>query len=266
MTLMRVGTIAGALILCLAGLAAGAELKKETVTAFDSYIRKTESRIAEQVSGERSFLWVDESPQRREMVRQGEVVAQPWNARGDVEVPSGLIHDWIGAVFIPGTTLEKTLALIRNYDIHSTIYQPEVIGSKVLEHDKDHYRVYLRLLKKKVITVVLNTEHDVQYYRLDDLRWYSRSYSTRVTQVDNPGERDEREMPLGRDRGLLWKLDSYWRFEERDGGVYVECQAVSLTRDIPKGLGWLIEPIIRDLPKESLVRTLDATRRALRHE
>jgi hypothetical protein len=264
MTLMRVVRIAGVLILCSAGLAAGAELKQETLAAFDGYIRKTESRIAEQVSGQRSFLWVDESPQRREMVRQGGIAAQPWNARGEVEVRDGLIHDWIGAVFLPGTTLEKTLALLRDYDVHGKIYRPEVIASKVLAHDGDHYRVYLRLLKKKLITVVLNTEHDVNYYRLDGLRWHSRSYSTRMAQLDNAGERNERELPPGQDRGFLWRLYSYWRFEERDGGVYVECEAVSLTRDIPTGLGWLIEPIIRDLPKESLVRTLDATRRALR--
>jgi hypothetical protein len=111
--------------------------------------------------------------------------------------------------------------------------------------------------------VVLATEHDVQYFRLGRTRAYSRSYSTKIAQLENPGEPGERELPVGNDNGFLWRLYSYWRMEERDGGVYLECQAISLTRGIPAGLGWMIEPIIRDLPKESLIKTLEATRRAL---
>jgi hypothetical protein len=256
--------VAGALALWTAGAGAAAELKSETVAAFDSYIRTTEARIADQASGKRSFLWTDESPQRRDLVRKGQIVAQPWNNRGEVQVPSGLIHDWIGSVFIPGVTLEGVLALVRNYDNHYKLYQPEVIASRTLQHEGNHYKIYLRLLKKKILTVVLNTEHDVNYYPLSANRVHSRSYSTRIAEVENPGERDERELPVGTGHGFLWRLYSYWRFEERDGGVYMECQAVSLTRDIPTGLGWLIEPIIRDLPRESLMRTLEGTRQALR--
>ena len=256
--------VAGALALWTAGAGAAAELKSETVAAFDSYIRTTEARIADQASGKRSFLWTDESPQRRDLVRKGQIVAQPWNSRGEAQVPSGLIHDWIGSVFIPGVTLESVLALVRNYDNHYKLYQPEVIASRTLQHAGNNYKVYLRLLKKKILTVVLNTEHDVNYYPLSANRLHSRSYSTRIAEVENPGERDERELPVGAGHGFLWRLYSYWRFEERDGGVYMECQAVSLTRDIPTGLGWLIEPIIRDLPRESLMRTLEGTRQALR--
>lgn len=43
----------------------------------------------------------------------------------------------------------------------------------------------------------------------------------------------------------------------------MECQAVSLSRDIPWGLDWLIGPIVNDLPRESLANTLLATRTAL---
>lgn len=256
--------VVSALALWTAGAGAAAELQSETVAAFDSYIRTTEARIAAQASGKRSFLWTDESPQRRDLVRKGQIVAQPWNSRGEVPVPGGLIHDWIGSVFIPGVSLDKVLAMVQNYDNHYRLYQPEVIRSKTLQHDGNHYKIYLRLLKKKIITAVLNTEHDINYYPLSATRLHSRSYSTRIAEVENAGERDERELPVGAGRGFLWRLYSYWRFEERDGGVYMECQAVSLTRDIPTGFGWLIEPIIRDLPKESLMRTLEGTRQALK--
>ena len=263
MTGMGVFRIAVVLALCSCCASLAAELKKETLEDFARYIQATEARIAEQTTGKRSFLWIDESPQRQAQIRQGQVVAQLFAGRSVQHVRDGLIHGWIGAVFVPGVTLDKALALLRSYDDHYKLYQPEVMASKTLEHHQDHYRIYLRLLKKKVVTVVLNTEHDVQYFPLDRTRWHSRSYSTKIAQVDNPGDSNERELPVGNDNGFLWRLYSYWRLQERDGGVYLECEAISLTRDIPTGFGWLIEPIIRDLPKESLIKTLEATRKAL---
>ena len=115
----------------------------------------------------------------------------------------------------------------------------------------------MRLLKKQVITVVLDTTHDVNYLPVDGpISWYSRSTSLRTAEVENSGKPSEHELPPGQDHGFLWNLNSYWRFVERDGGVYVECEAVSLTRNVPTGLGWLINPIIRSLPRQSLENTL----------
>jgi hypothetical protein len=114
-----------------------------------------------------------------------------------------------------------------------------------------------------VITAVLDTEHEVKYTKIDAKTWRSVSRTTKIAEVENPGKPDEREKPPGTGEGFLWRLNSYWRFLERDGGVWVECQAVSLTRDIPTGLGWLVDPIIRNLPKESLENTLRSTRAAM---
>jgi hypothetical protein len=231
-----------------------AVLKPETSQAFDQYIRQTEGRL----DARRTFLWAEESPDRARRVRGGEVVVEPSGAKPEIGVPSGLIHDWVGAVFLPGVTLEKTLALVRDYDHHKQYYQPEVADSRVLARNGNDYRIYLRLLKKQVLTVVLDTEHDVHYEQVDARRWRSSSRSTRISELDNG-----RPLPPGTGHGFLWRLNSYWRFEERDGGTWVECQAVSLTRDIPAGLGWLIDPIVRKLPKQSLANTLEETRAAL---
>lgn len=243
--------------------ASAAELRQPTQDAFDRYIRSTESRLSQQVKRGGVFLWVEGSPERMSEIRKGTALTQPWNKEGEMEVPDGLIHDWVGAVFIPGVTLEKTLALVQNYDRHKEIYRPEVVDSRLLSRQGNDFQVYLRLLKKKVITVVLNTRHDVRYFPLDKQRWYSRSYSTRITEVRNPGEANETELPPGEGHGFLWRLYSYWKFQETGDGVIVECQAISLTRSVPRGLGWLVEPIIRNLPRESLANTLGATRAAL---
>jgi hypothetical protein len=254
----------GAILWCaaLSAISAGAELQKGTLEAFQGYVRATEARL-DAMRGPGHFLWADQSPERLRQLREGQILIQPWNGKGDQEALGGLIHDWMGAVFVPGATLERTLAWVQDYDRHKESYRPEVIDSRVLSHHGNDFKIYMRLRKKKVITVVLDTEHEVHYFPVDAKRWYSRSYSTRIQEVDDPGTPEERLLPAGDDHGFLWRLYSYWRFEERDGGVYLECQALSLTRDVPTGLGWLIEPIIRQLPRESLANTLRSTRDAI---
>jgi len=238
------------------------ELQPHTVEAFDRYIRLAETRIDKQAHSA-TFLWVDGAPDRKLRVQRGEAIAEPSTGTGDTDVPDGSIHDWTGAVFIPGATLTKTLAMAQDYDTHKDIYKPEVQDSKLISRDGNEFLIYLRLLKKQVLTVVLNTNHEVRYFPLDATHWHSQSHSTRIAEVENPGEADESEMQPGHDHGFLWRLNSYWRFEERDGGVYVECEAISLTRSVPVGLGWLVNPIVRILPRESLENSLRTMRGAL---
>jgi hypothetical protein len=213
--------------------------------------------------GSEPFLWSDCNSERSHRVQSGKIVAQFWSGRGPVKIPYGLIHDWIAAAFIRDTTVEDTLALIQDYDNHKNVYGPEVLDSKLISRNNNDFQVYLRLLKKKIITVVLDTEHGVHYRSLDRRRWVCHSHSTRIAEVLNAGSHEERVSPPDTGYGFLWRLYSYWRFQERDGGVVVECRAISLTRDVPFGLGWAIEPIIQKLPKESLINTLECTRQAL---
>lgn len=239
------------------------QLKPSTVEAFDTYIQAAEAEMQQTLDGSRPFLWSDLVSERASQVRKGQIAAQPWSGKEPVRVPDGLVHDWIGAAFAPGATVKETLALVQDYNNHKTIYKPDVIDSKLISHHGDDFHIYLRLLKKKIITAVLDTEHDVHYSSLDGARWFCRSYTTRIAEVENAGKPNEKALPPDAGYGFLWRLDSYWRFEERDGGVWVECRAISLTRDVPKGLGWIIEPIVRKLPKQSLINTLAATCRAL---
>jgi hypothetical protein len=239
------------------------QLTHQTTEAFQAYIREAEAKMTPRQDGSEPFLWSDVSAERAQQVRKGQIVAQLWVGNEPVRVPDGLIHDWVGAAWIPGTTVEQTLALVQDYDNHKNIYKPEVIDSKLLSHQGNDFKIYLRLRKKKIITVVLDTEHDVHYTPLSRMRWFCRSYTTRISEVEGAGKSNEKRLPPDTGYGFLWRLDSYWRFEERDGGVYVECRAISLTRDVPKGLGWIIEPIVRRLPGQSLINTLKATRQAL---
>lgn len=248
---------------CFASRAA--ELKPETSGAFDRYARNAEARIAAQTRSAPGFLWADTS-ERRDRLRRGDIPCESRLPRRELKAPGGLIHDWTAAVFLPGTRLDSVLARLQDYNNHKNVFTPEVIDSRLLERHGGDFRVFLRLLKKKVVTVVLNTEHDVRYQQMGPARWQSRSVSTRVAEVHGAGTPGERELPPGSGHGYLWRLNSYWTFQERDGGTYIECEAISLTRDVPKSLSWLIDPIVRSLPRESLVNTLRSARTAMRNQ
>lgn len=239
------------------------QLKHQTTAAFEAYVREAEAQMTPGLEGSEPFLWSDLSPGKAQQLRKGHVAAQLWTGRDLVRVPDGLIHDWVGAAWIAGATVKDTLSLVQDYDNHKRVYKPDVIDSKVLSHQGNDFKIYLRLLKKKIITVVLDTYHDVRYSPLGPKRWFCRSYTTAISEVEDAGKPKEKIVPPDTGYGFLWRLDTYWRFEERDGGVYVETRAISLTRDVPARLGWIIEPIVRKLPRQALINTLTATRKAL---
>lgn len=268
---LAVGCLMAAAASMAAAWPAPARLKPKTQDAFELYIRLTTARHDEELRRNAPSLWVDTLPEaRRQQVyaqlQQGEVKIERLETRQDgkpMECPGGMIHHWVGVIFIPGATLERTLRLVQDYDNHATYYKPDVMRSKMLERRGNDFKVYLRFLRKKVITVVLNTEHEIHYFPVDATRAHSRSRTTRIAQVEDQDTPKERENPVGDDGGYLWRMDTWWRFVERDGGTYVQCEAVSLTRDIPPGLGWLIGPFVTGIPRESLMFTLTATRAAL---
>ena len=238
------------------------ELKQDTAAAFDRYIADLEKSLEHRWHGE-GFLWSDSLPQRAELEKGGTIV-QPARGNGSIELKGGLIEDWIGAIFIPNTNIASVLSVVQDYAHHSDFYKPEVAGTVLHSHNGNDFSVYMRIVKSKFfLSDVLNTEHEIHYGMVDPKRVYSRAYSTRIAEVHDAGKPSERELPVGKDRGLCWRLYGYWFFEERDGGVIVECESVTLTRDVPFGMGHLLSPIVHNLPAESLRKGLESTRYAV---
>ncbi|HUK31831.1 MAG TPA: hypothetical protein VLV89_12000 [Candidatus Acidoferrum sp.] len=243
----------------------------EASQAFNRYIQLTEERIAQEIRPGGAFLTMDRLPADARIaaytaLRGGELRMERVETKDNgqaIDCPGGIIHHWVGVVFIPGATMEMTMRMIQDYDHQADVYAPQVVRSKTISHAGDDFHIYMRLREKEVITVVLDTEHDAHFDRLDPQRIASSSVSTRVQQVEDAGEPNEHDLPAGQDSGYLWRINSYWRFLERDGGVYMQCESVSLTRNIPTGLGWIIRPLIESIPRDLLRATLDHTRRGL---
>jgi hypothetical protein len=268
--------IVAMLVLAIADFARGAEpepapLHANTLAAFDRYVKLTEARNEEELKRGTNLLWIDElpPPERADAyteLKRGEVKMKKMETLyggKEISCPSGIIHHWVGIVFIPETTLDDVLAMLEDYNKHSLYYAPDVERSKIESRDGGHFRVFLRFRRHKVITVVLDTEHEIQYFHDGPGRAHSRSSAVRIAEVENPGKSDEREKTPGNDGGFLWRMETWWRMEERDGGVYVQSEVVSLTRDIPVVLRWMIEPFVTSIPRETLTATLVATRKAV---
>ena len=248
-----------------------APLHANTLAAFDRYVKLTEARNEEELKRGTNLLWIDElpAPERSEAyagLKRGEVkMKKRETLEGGklIACPGGIIHHWVGVVFIPEAKLGDVLGMLEDYDKHSVYYAPDVERSKTESRNGDHFRVFLRFRRHKVITVVLDTEHEIEYFRDAPERAHSRSSAVRIAEVENPGKSDEREKPPGQDGGFLWRMETWWRMEEHDRGVYVQSEVVSLTRDIPVVLKWMIEPFVTSIPRETLTATLVATRKAV---
>lgn len=246
-------------------------LREDTLAAFQKYVELTDARNEAELKEGTQLLWVDSLPEPTRTVAYaelsgGEIKIHRLESRANgekIRCPGGMIHHWSGIGFIPEARLVDVLSVLEDYDHQAQYYAPDVERSKIESDDGDHFVVFLRFRRHKVITVVLNTWHDVRYFHDSDRFAHSRSSATRITQVEDAGKPNEREKPPGNDDGFLWRMETWWRMEEREGGVYVQSEVVSLTRDIPTGLGWLIGPFVTSIPKESLTFTLEATRKAV---
>jgi hypothetical protein len=251
--------LAAVLLILAASLTSkGAELSPATLKAWDAYVQAQNARAAE-YSNRTPFLWSDGSPERLRHLHDGETVVAPFGENPH-RVPLGLIHHWIGAVFLPGTRIDDVLSVVRDYDKYKDFYAPNIIESRLLRQREAEDTFTMRMFNKAVVAnFALDAEFHGTYARIDANKFYGISYTSRVREIENYGVADEHEAPANTGRGLIWRLYSISRFEQRDGGVYVELEAVVLSRDVPGALRWLVDPIVRRTSKSSMRVSLEKT-------
>ena len=247
-----------------------AELKPDTAAAFDRYVHAMEARMDED-TGRDQFLVVDRLPDARrteayEQLKNGQVYIEAMSAReGDrpIKAPSGLIHHWAGVIFIPKATFDEVEAVMRDYDCHEDIYKPQIRKSKLIERNGDESKVYFQFFNRSIVTVILNADFDVRDTQFGSGRFQTVTRSTRIAEVENVDSPNEHERPVGNDHGYMWRLFSYWRIEEKDGGVYVQNESVSLTRTVPALLAFIVNPLVKSIPRSVLIHLLTDTRNAV---
>jgi putative flippase GtrA len=247
-----------------------ADLKPETVQAWRANVEKAEHRISAELSSGKGFLALDFQDARiaaedRRKMFSGEIPVR--QVAGDdsmqtVQVPNGMIHHWRGSIFIPGVTLDTVFSRVVNPRLEDT-RQEDVLDSMVLEHHPGQLKLYLKLQRSKIVTVVYNTEHLIEYHRYGKARASSSSVATKIAEIEKTSDGREQEKPEGHDHGFLWRMNSYWRYEEIKGGVIVECESLTLSRSIPTILEYMVRPLIKKVARESMRRTLESMRSRL---
>jgi len=240
------------------------ELQAGTMQAWTDYISAADSQMQARLDGQRPFLWADEVPDRRSRLRRGEVLIAPVSGHGTQSVPNGLIHDWIGAVFIPNATLAGLLAVVHDYDRYKEFYKPAVVDSKILactESDQSFSMVWQR--RVMFVNASIEGQYQAHDFAVDERRGYSITATTSVQEIEGYGHSDEHLLPPGQGNGFIWRLHSIVRYEERDGGLYLELEAIALTRDIPASLRLVVKPVVNHLSTASLAASLRQTRDAV---
>lgn len=233
----------------------GAELKKETLDAWDQYLVTANASMVQRAQAH--FLWVDESAERVGRVRNGEVLVSPLGHTPRA-VPAGLIHHWVGAAFIPGARVDDVISLVRNYDRYPEFYKPSVIDAKTLSQRAAEDRFSVLMFDKTLFMKRgLDSEYQSRFVQVDGNKWYNIAETTRVQEVSEEGR-----IPDGEGSGYIWRLCTITRYEERDGGVYIETEAMALSRPIPGALHWVVDPIVRKVSRASLSKSLEQTREA----
>jgi hypothetical protein len=241
-----------------------ATLKPETKEAWDAYLQAANDAMQARLQPGAHFMWLDDEPDRREDVRTKGPYIAPISRDIPRKVPHGLIHDWLGVGFVPNAKIEDVLLVVWDYEHYKEIYRPGVIDSISRGTDGTKDLFSMRLVNKSVVAkTALDAECEVSYIRVDDQHWYGISNTTRIVEVDKFGTPEQRTLPEDQGTGLIWRLSSITRLEERDGGVYAELEAIALSRDIPAAFRLFATPIVRRVSRDSLATSLHQTKVAI---
>ena len=244
---------------------APAEPSPAALSAFNSYTDAVEARLARQHSSQDGFLAPLASPEQSELrLRRGELIVEQLTPATGAVFSGAMLHHWRGTAFVPGATAADFERLMKDFNAYPEHFSPQVLEAKVLTQQGDRIQAVMRVRQRHVLTVVMDTAYDIVFGRLDARHGYSISRSTQISEIVSPGTTAERALSSTEEHGFLWRMNTYWSYEERDGGLTMQIESVSLTRSIPTGLGWAVRPFVESVPRESLEFTLRAASNALR--
>jgi len=192
------------------------------------------------------------------------VAIGPGVGKGTENVLHGLVHDWIGTIFIPGATISDLWAVVHDYENYRRTYRPVVLSARTLACT-DASQEFQMVWQRKVLFVsaAIEGRYQAHDFMLDAHRGYSIAESVEIREIEGYGHPVEHLLPAGTGSGFIWRIRSVARYEERDGGVYLELEAAALTRDIPASLAWMVKPVVNHLSVNSLTTTLRQTRDAV---
>ena len=273
--LVATAAVIAFIVLASTRLSPAAELQKETVQAWNRYVQWAEQKVARELSNPNVFLIQNTLPPKEkseiwQSLNRGEIVTKRVPSvvpQGiSFEVPSGEIHHWWGTILLRNVTLERLLLFLQDYDHHAGKFS-DVERSRLISKNGDRYRFFFRLRRSKAfVTAYYNTEQECLYAYYGSTRASSQSEAVKIAEIEDPGTASERERQPGNDRGFLWRLVSWWRFEQKGADVIIELESASLSRNIPTAIKFMpgISGYIRSTPRESMESVLTSIRNSMK--
>jgi hypothetical protein len=259
-----------AIILLSVPLTGWAEPSAAAIAGFHSYVSRVEERLARQHGSVNGFVVnVGTESNIDDRLRHGELIIEQLTPAKEADFPGALLHHWRGTAFVQGATAADFESAMKNFSAYPQRYSPDIVRAAIVTKangdSPEHFVAMMRVRQKHVITVVMDTTYDIRYGHLDSRHGYSISRSTKISEIADPGTAKERALRPNEDHGFLWRLNTYWSYEEQGGGLYIQIETISLTRNIPAGLGWIVRPFVESVPRESLEFTLRQTCKALQN-
>jgi hypothetical protein len=237
------------------------EPSSTALVAFDTASRAIETRLAtEHVTP--SFLTLTQDIRNR--LHHGELVLE--NLTPAAQPSDALLHHWRGTIFIPGATAANFDHLLRNFNAYPQSFAPQVVRTRVLSSTQDHAIATLRIRQHHVLTVVMDQTYDVTFVARDHTHGFSISRSTRIDEIASPNTPTEHALSPADSHGFLYRQNTYWSYAEEPGGLLIQLESLSLTRNIPTGFAWAVRPFVDSIPRESLTFTLTSAAKALRQQ
>jgi hypothetical protein len=230
--------------------------------AFDAYAGAVEARLARQHASSEKFLGdALADPAAISRLLSGQLVVEQLTPPAGAALPGAMLHHWRATAFVPGATADAFDHLLRDVSAWPRIYAPEVLAARVIAGQGGFYQIAMRVRQRHILTVTLDASYDVAFGRLAAAHRFSASRSTHIAEIDSSGH----PLSPAAEHGYLWRENTYWSCAERDGGLYLQIESISLTRSIPAGLAWAIVPFVNSVPRDSLEFTLHSTGNALRN-
>ncbi len=162
---------------------------------------------------------------------------------------------------IPGARLIELLGVLQDYNNYSEIYKPAVVESRLVEQRDDVFRYRLKFVQKGFgIKTGLAGEFQTTYYRLSDATGYSITEATKLAELQNPSTAAEQELPVSASHGYVERVFTIVRYQESEKGVSVEMETLTLSRDVPAPIRWMIAPAIQRFSRQTITNTLESLR------
>ena len=246
-------------------------LSPATLKAYEHYVSLTEQRITAERDGKAPLLWVDRQPERErtramDRLKRGETVVGEMETREAgkaIQVKDGIVHHWVATVLLPGVKIDRAMAFVGDYAKYPQAFAPLVTRASVSSQSEGRDVVAMRTSVKKVITVTMDGDYVIDYRRISPSRFVSTTVATNLHQVTNEGLKTEQREPADQTSGYLWRYRMYCTLEERTEGTFNQCESITLTRDVPALVSWVVGPFVTGIPRDSLSLMVTSTRTAL---